>query len=382
MSRLGIEMASEDGRGTRAQRHGRRRRRRRRRRSLLALVLAFAVVGALGGALFLGGRALVDKGHELFGAAADYTGEGTGSVVVEVLPGQGPKAVGDTLEQAGVVKSAEAYEDACAADLRWQGIQPGTYALRSQMSGAAALALLLEPTTRQINKLTVPEGLRLTETLDTVAEKGGFDRAQLEAALVDPAIGLPAYAGGNAEGYLFPATYELDAAATPVSVLTEMVETFGTVAAEVGLEAKAAALGLTPAQVVVVASIVQAEGRDTEDYGKIARVLYNRLAAGIPLQLDTTVDYANGTRQTRTTEQDRAVDSPYNTYKVPGLPPGPISHPGRAALEAALNPTPGDWRFFVAVNLETGETKYAVTAEEHAANVEELNAWCRTSDVC
>ena len=110
------------------------------------------------------------------------------------------------------------------------------------------------------------------------------------------------------------------------------------------------------------ASIVQAEAGSVEDMGKVARVLDNRLADGMPLQLDTTVNYANGKSGITTTPQDRQNPSPYNTYVHPGLPPGPISNPGEEALRAVLTPTPGDWLFFVVVDPDTGETRFAATA--------------------
>ena len=154
-----------------------------------------------------------------------------------------------------------------------------------------------------------------------------------------------------------------------------MIVTFNSTAQEIGLETGAAALGLSPEQVVTIASIVQAEGRHVEDLGKIARVIYNRLAAGTPLQMDSTVNYLTGKSDPAASAADLQIDSPYNTYKYPGLPPAPICNPGKAALAAALNPPAGNWFFFVTVNPDTGETKFASTAAEHEANVAEFRAW-------
>ena len=128
---------------------------------------------------------------------------------------------------------------------------------------------------------------------------------------------------------------------------------------------------------VTKASIVQAEAGSAEDMAKVARVLENRLADGMPLQLDTTVNYANGKSGITTTPKDRANPSPYNTYVHPGLPPGPINNPGEEALRAVLNPAAGDWRFFVVVNPDTGETRFAETAEEHQQNVLLFQQWLR-----
>ena len=133
---------------------------------------------------------------------------------------------------------------------------------------------------------------------------------------------------------------------------------------------------------------MEAEGRG-DDMPKVARVIYNRLenpgTAGTigRLELDATVNYAHGRDLgARTTAEDRQIDSPYNTYQVAGLPPGPIESPGDAAMQAAANPADGDWYYYVTVNLKTGETKFAETPEEHAQNVQELNEYCETSEAC
>jgi UPF0755 protein len=129
--------------------------------------------------------------------------------------------------------------------------------------------------------------------------------------------------------------------------------------------------------VLTKASIVQAEAGSVEDMGKVATVINNRLADGMPLQLDTTVNYANGKAGITTTPQDRQNPSPYNTYLHPGLTPGPISNPGEEALRAVLHPTPGDWRYFVVVDPETGDTRFAVTGQEHQQNVALFQQWLR-----
>jgi UPF0755 protein len=380
MSRLGISMTEEEGgggNGLRAERQRARRQRSRRRRSIVALVIVMIVLGGLGAGLFLGGRAFVDNAQDALSGPEDYTGNGTGAVTVEILPGWSQRRIGEALEEAGVVKSAKAYVDRAAKDVRSEQVRPGTYQLRSRMSAAAALALLLDPVSRQVTNVTIPEGLRVEKTLDALAEKTGLDRAQLDLATKDPMLGLPAYAQGKAEGFLFPATYEVDAGDTPASVLTEMVGTFHSTAQEIGLETGAAALGVSPLQVVTLASIVQAEGGRVEDFGMIARVIYNRLASGTPLQMDSTINYLTGKSAPAASGADLQIDSPYNTYKYPGLPPAPICNPGKAALSAALNPPAGNWFFFVTVNPDTGETKFASTAAEHEANVQQFREWQR-----
>jgi UPF0755 protein len=218
--------------------------------------------------------------------------------------------------------------------------------------------------------VTLPEGLTAVQVLQRVADQTGIPLADLQAAAADPAaLGLPAYADGMIEGFLFPATYDIEPGDTAVGILSDMVA--GTVAVLDELQVPDdQRLGL-----VTEASIVQAEAGSTEDMGKVARVLDNRLADGMPLQLDTTVNYANGKSGITTTSEDRQNPSPYNTYVHPGLPPGAISNPGEEALRAVLDPTPGDWRFFVVVDPDTGETRFAVTAEEHQQNVLLFQQW-------
>jgi UPF0755 protein len=238
------------------------------------------------------------------------------------------------------------------------------------MSGKAALDLLLDPASRQLTKVTVPEGLTVTQTLQRVADNSGLPLDQLQAAAADPvALGLPPYANGVLEGFLFPATYDVEPDQTPADVLRAMVARTDQVLTDLQIPVDQRLTALTEA------SMVQAEAGSVEDMGKVARVLENRLADGMPLQLDTTVNYANGKSGLTTTAADRANPSPYNTYLHSGLPPGAIDNPGEEALRAVLNPTPGDWRFFVVVDPDTGDTRFAATAEEHQQNVLLFQQW-------
>jgi UPF0755 protein len=164
-------------------------------------------------------------------------------------------------------------------------------------------------------------------------------------------------------------------------MIAAATDRFRQVTTELDFEAAAEANGLTPLEALTVASIVEREVARPEDRPKVARVIYNRLAQDMRLQMDSTVHYASGERgSVWTSDEARASDSPYNTYKHKGLPPGPIASPGAAALEAAVNPADGDWLFFVAVNLDTGETRFTSTAAEHQQAVDELHAWCEASE--
>ena len=357
----------DDEQAYRAEQSARReRRRRRQRRTATVLVLTLALFGAAAYVVFGLARPVVEGFFE----SDDYEGPGTGTVEVQIEAGDTGRAIGQTLQEADVVKTADAFVDEASQDPRAASIQPGTYQLRSQMSAAAALDMLLDPASRVSVRAAVPEGLTVDETYQRLMEATGIPVEEFEKAAAG-GIGLPPESGGDPEGYLFPATYEFQPDVTAPEILTAMVARHTQAMDSVGVPPE------RRREVLVKASLIQDEARRPEDFGKVARVIENRLAAGMPLQFDSTVNFATGKSGITTTDEDRAIDSPYNTYKYPGLPPGPINSPGEMALEAALNPTPGDWLYFVAVNPDTGETRFAVTAEEHAANVELFRQWLR-----
>jgi UPF0755 protein len=248
------------------------------------------------------------------------------------------------------------------------------------MSAKSALAVLVNHANRLRNVVTVPEGLRVDQIVELVAAKTPFSKRQLDRVLARPStIGLPSYAQGNPEGFLFPDTYEVTPGATARSFLAQMVSRFQKAAADLHLQSGAQRLGYSIQDVVTVASIVQAEGRRSQDLPRIARVIYNRLRRGKPLQLDTTIVYIYRTEgRLTTTRQQRESSSPYNTYKHAGLPPTPISAPGEAALTAALRPADGSWLYFVTTNPDTGATSFATTYAQHLRNVAKFRAYCRS----
>jgi len=268
-----------------------------------------------------------------------------------------------------VVMTRDAFLAAAEQEPLAASIQPGTYALRGQMQASQALALLLDPASRLSIGIIVIEGRRASETLETVSADTSFTVEELVAAAADPAVGLPPEAAGDPEGYLFPATYEFDPEVSAVEILQTMVAQYRSTMDTVGVPQE------RRRDILVRASLIEAEGRLAEDLPKVSRVIQNRLDAGRPLQFDSTVNFANGTSGITTSDADRANPSPYNTYIHPGLPPGPINSPGEASIAAALAPEPGPWLYFVAVNPDTGETRFAATDTEHAANVELFRQW-------
>jgi UPF0755 protein len=337
-------------------------------------------------ALILGGWFVWTKVSSFINGPADYSGSGTGSVVIEIPKNSNGQQIADVLAEKDVVKSAEAFYQLALKDSRFQAIQAGYYKVRKQMSAEEAMKALANKANMVgapgEARVTIPEGSRVKNIVKIIAAKTKISATDVEKALADPeAIGLPAVAKGNPEGYLFPATYTVGAKTTAVQLLKQMVTKTLSVAKELDIGTRARALGLDGEQVLTVASILEFEAKKDSDYPKVARVLYNRLRDGMLLQLDSTVSYASGREgDVFTTADERNSDSPYNTYKAAGLPPGPIGSPGQKTIEAALNPADGDWLYFVAVNLETGETVFSNTKGEHDRAVTKLQEYCRTAD--
>jgi UPF0755 protein len=363
------------------QRANRKKQRARRGFGCFAGILSLLVVaGLIAGVVFGFGKGR-DYLEGLF-AVPDYEGEGTGSVQVEVTKGQSAQAIADTLEKKDVVKSARAFERAAREEPRSVQIQAATFTLRKKMSAKAALALMLDPA-KSVRVTRV--GVNAGWTKEQVAQKLQENKVvklppgSVAAALAKPeTLGLPSYAKNNPEGFLYPGTYDVPKNATAYSILRLMTAQFAKTQAELKLPQVAQRKNLDPYQAVKVASIIAAETNRPEDYGKVARVIYNRLQRDMRLQMDSTVHYVTGrSGGVFTSDEERDYDSPYNTYKYRGLPPTPINSPGKDTLRAALNATPGPWLYFTLVNLDTGETAFAATAEEHQANVRKLQAWCQ-----
>ncbi|HWL02775.1 MAG TPA: endolytic transglycosylase MltG [Microbacteriaceae bacterium] len=339
--------------------------------------------------------AVEEKVRELLGweIPNDYEGTGNGQeAIVTILPGDFGDDVAIALQHAGVTKTFDAFHD-LLLELAEAGEEPaflpGNYRLQQEMSAQSALDALLDPANRLANRVIIPEGSNLPDTLAILAGQTGLPLEEFTAAAADLGqYGLPAGAV-SLEGYLFPASYDLDGTETAVALLQRLVaETF----------TRLDALGVAPENrngFLTLASIVQKEsGPNPEDPPKIARVFQNRIDQGIMLESDATTTY--GTCVWGPTQGRAAPDTcgtvwlnqsdiddttnPYNTRALPGLPPGPIAMPGQAALEAVAHPADGPWLFFVAVNLATGETVFTETVEEHEAAVEQLYAWCEASD--
>ncbi|MFI6335132.1 endolytic transglycosylase MltG [Streptomyces sp. NPDC050535] len=219
--------------------------------------------------------------------------------------------------------------------------------------------------------LVIPEGWRAGQIYGAVDKILRVPPGTAKKSLGKANLKLPNDAEGNPEGYLFPATYPIDKKATPESLLSFMVSTANQKFNKAPIAAGAQRNSMNVYQAVTIASIVQAEAATKEDMGKVARVIFNRLERGMPLQMDSTINYALNRSTLNTSQNDTRLNSPYNSYQRMGLPPTPIANPGEEAMRAAISPTPGGWLYFVTV--KPGDTRFTVSYEDHLKNVAEFN---------
>jgi peptidoglycan lytic transglycosylase G len=324
----------------------RRRRRRRRMASLLAL-LVVVVVAATGWFVV---RPLVEDKL----SAKDWSGSGSGSVLVQVKPNDTSGDIAATLVKNGVVASKRAFTDAADNNKDALSIQPGYYRVHKHMAASLALAMLLQPSARVSTDVTIPEGLIEQDVLARLAKALNVPLPQVQKAAADIGnLGLPEgynTASGppkSAEGFLFPATYSLDPGTTAEDALQQLTSQFTGVDRDMGFADAAHKMKITPYQALTVASMIEGEAKFDADRAKVAQVIYNRLAAHMPLGIDATSVYGAKLAGQDPSKIDYNKPAPYNTRLEKGLPPTPIGNPGRAALAAAIAPTPGNWLYYV-----------------------------------
>jgi UPF0755 protein len=290
-------------------------------------------------------------------------------IVVET--GTPVRALGRRLEEAAVIRSALLFEIWLRAGGNAGSIQAGTYEIPPGASLPGVVDILLTGRTL-LATVTIPEGLRLEQQAGVAARELGVDSAAFVAAATDStfadSLGIQA---PTLEGYLFPETYRVDPATDARELVRLMVGEFHRTFDHDWRE-RAEDLGRTVDEIVTLASIVEEEARVPEERPVIAGVYWNRLRIGMKLEADPTVQYALGSHRRRVLYRDLEVDSPYNTYLYPGLPPGPIASPGRASLEATLYPDSVPWLFFFATG-EGGRHTFSTTFAEHNRKRRELN---------
>lgn len=362
--------------GRRAQRKNRKRQRKRKVTGRAAVLFSLAFLVAVVGGGGLAGVVALNKWLE----TPDYKGQGTGRVTVQIKEGDFGETIGQRLKAADVVKSVKAYVQAAVKEPKAQHIQPGFYQMRKQMSASAALALLLDPKARAGNQVTVPEGRRVSQVIDQLAEKSGIPLKDFQAVVKDPGgLGLPSSAKGKVEGYLWPGQYNLDPDGTAEATLKLMVDRYKQETQALDLAARAKEAGLKPHEVVTMASLIQAESGRSSDMPKISRVIYNRLERKPPLFLkfDSTTLYGLDKYGIVASNEDIRSDSPYNTYNHPGLPPGPIGNPGAKAIEAVFKPADGAWLFFVTTDPKRKITEFADNEADFQRLRDKLNKYLR-----
>ena len=337
-------------------RHGGRRERRRqgghwgRRLAVaFALVVSLALIAAVGGVVWINGH---------------LAGSGTAPVTVTLPDQVGHATLATALVHDGIVKDAWLFR----RYLDYESLPPvvaGDYVFhRGEGYQSAVHDLHTGPKITKV-KITIPEGYDLTQIAAAVGKlpgrsadrflqlaKSGSVRSKYQPAGVD-----------NLEGLLFPDTYFVKQDEDEQTILQHMVDRFDEVASGVGIDNASATNGLSPYDTIIVASLIEKEAKLDEDRPMIARVITNRLAKKMKLQIDATVLYAEGVHKSRVLNSDLATNSPYNTYKVAGLPPGPIGAPGKASLAAAVNPTPGTWLYYVLID-PSGKHGFATTDAE------------------
>ena len=368
-----------EGRGRR--RGGHRGEPRRRRggffRAVLPVLLVIAVLAGLGVGGYQGYR-WVTSNISVEQEAAEFEGPGSGEALVEVGEGDTGSDIAETLVDEGVIKTSAPFVTLFSSTKEAAKIEPGVYRLKQEMTSADALTMLMDPESLAGHRVIVPEGLRLTQIWDLLSEETGIPVEDFEKAAKDyTSYGIPENEAKSLEGYLWPGRYDILEDQSAEDVIAMM---WGR------MEEQLTAREIPEDEwhtTLTYASLAEMEVRNPEDYGKVVRTIHNRLegvgeAEGSPmkLQFDSTVHYVTGkSASVGTTDEERATKSPYNTYLHEGLPPGPISAPGSAALDAAAAPPEGDWLYFVSVNTDTGETKFAATWAEHEENVAEWQAW-------
>lgn len=330
-----------------------RRNRKSKRNRIVAFILAlvFALLFVVGYGLYR--VAVYVRNNSQSSIMEDWPGPGSGFVEFTIEPGQGSVEVGNNLVKAQVVKSQSTFSNIVAANNKI--LYPGIYALKKHMNSMDVVEILSDQS-KAGGFLDVKAGERATEVIRKAAQISGIDIAQFNAIQSSGGAGiLPPEACGSFEGWLEPGVYNVKAIKSASKILAKMVDK-----RVKKLDSLGVPKGDLRQKVLKIASIAEAEVNNREYYGKVSRVILNRLAKDMPLGMDTTVAYGIGIKAINLTQsQLDDASNPYNTRIHKGLPPTPISIPGDNAILAALNPANGPWIYFVTTNLKTGETKFA-----------------------
>ena len=346
----------------RSRKEMRRKRSVRKRRHVITAVVVVVVLALIGVGAFFGYRALRQWriNRELASqqqvVIEDYPGPGNGSVQFTVDSGSDWYTVAQNLTDQDIIKSPEALTSIAGSST----LYPGTFSLQYQMKAEDVLAVLSDQQ-QASGFLEVRPGERVSDVIAAAAQMTGIPESDFQAVVDGGGDGiLPAEANGSFEGWLEPGSYNPAGKTSAADILTEMVNARVAKLDEMGVPT-----GEEREKIMIMASIAEAEVNSQEYYGKVTRVILNRIDVGMPLGMDTTVAYGLGITAAELTDAMLAdASNPYNTRINLGLPPTPISNPGDNAIQAALNPEEGDWLYFVTTDLQTGETKFASTEDE------------------
>jgi UPF0755 protein len=285
--------------------------------------------------------------------------QGLSEVVIEIPQGATGSQIASVLYDAGVVKSSQAYFRVAVGDPRSQKVAPGSHRLTLRISAAQALEQLLDPD-RIPNLIRVAEGAWKSEVQKAFVDYG-FTKSEVKSAFSQ--LELPV-GFSNSEGLIFPAQYSFPEGTSAQAAAQAMVDRFSD--DQNGRKLLRGNKEFSAQKLLTIASIVQAESTD-QDFSKVARVIYNRLKIGMPLQMDSTVHFIMQARgDIFLSTKSTMLNSPYNTYRKFGLPPGPISSPGSQAIKAALEPLEGDWLYFITV--APGDTRFT-------SSFDQFNTW-------
>lgn len=366
----GVYDASDDGLGTHehdVERFPEERKKRGCLGKVVAVLALLLVLGLVAGFL----------AYSTYQRQVDPSGPPGEEIALTVPMGSSTQRIGALLAENDVVTSADIFR----YYIRLNGggpFQAGEYALKKNMSMGEAIEVLEKGPQLKFESLTVPEGLILRQIADQVKKLEGRSAEAFTAAVQSGTV-KSKFQPANVttlEGLLLPETYNVEPKDDEAAILNRMVSSFDTAADEIGIADAQAKVGVTPYEAIIVASLIERETRFDEERAQVAQVIYNRLKKKMKLQVDATVIYAlgkTGERNVRVLFKDLEVQSPYNTYQVAGLPPTPIAAPGRASLEAALNPTSGNLLFYVVTD-PSGRHSFAETSAQHAANIRKAEA--------
>lgn len=369
------------------------------RRPVRTALISGLLVTVLAAAAVLG----LKLWHTVINPETDYHGPGERDIVIQVHDGDTTTAIGETLHDAGVIATVRAFVDASYGNPKITAIQPGFYQTRTRIPAASAVQNLTDPHNR-VGMVVIPEGSQLDDTtyIGTGAVTPGIftqiadascveldgtehcvDAGALRSAAADAglaSLNVPDWATERVEamgrehrrieGLIAPGTWNINPLDSAEAILATLIGAGVADYEESGLQATAAALKMSPYDVLVVASLVQREGKP-HDYAKVARVIYNRLNSDREmLEFDSTVNYPLERREVATSDADRHRKTPWNTYVTEGLPATPIGSPDADAVHAAENPEPGDWLYFVTVDTD-GTTLFTDDYQQHLSYIEQ-----------